>query len=38
VGGKGNDKERRGEGLYLVKLIANDDLHDFRWDVILKFL
>jgi hypothetical protein len=29
VGGKDDDEERT-RGLYLVKLIANDDLHDFR--------
>ena len=23
---------------YLVKLIANNDLHDFRWDIVLKLL
>jgi hypothetical protein len=22
--------------LYLVKLIANNDLHHFRWDIVLK--
>jgi hypothetical protein len=29
-------EERRG--LYLVKLIANNDLHDFRWHIVLKLL
>jgi hypothetical protein len=37
VGGKDDDEERR-RGLYLVKFIANDDLHEFRWHVVLKFL
>jgi hypothetical protein len=27
-----------GSLLYLVKLIANNNLHDFRWDIVLKLL
>jgi hypothetical protein len=27
-----------GSLLYLVKLIANNDLHDFRGDIVLKLL
>jgi hypothetical protein len=47
VGGKKDDGDERrvgrenGLGIvtpYLVKLIANNDLHDFRWDIVLKLL
>jgi hypothetical protein len=27
-----------GSLLYLVELIANKNLHDFRWDIVFKFL
>jgi hypothetical protein len=37
VGGKGDGDGMRGEErTYLVKLIANNDLHDFRWHIVLK--
>ena len=36
VGGKYDGDETRG--LHLVKLIANNDLHDFRWDIVHKLL
>jgi hypothetical protein len=29
-------EERRGH--YLVKLIFNNNLHDFRWHIVLKLL
>jgi hypothetical protein len=33
---EGKWKNGLGSLLYLVELIANNDLHDFRWDVVLK--